>query len=117
MSVDLLVIFLSSGMAFYSISDVAERLLSTPSRPIPCLEDSYWLSQCSTDSPDLVRPLVEEFSPAAMAAFDLACCHCQLWKTSRQLLETAERRLNTFLEARGEITTISFIWAILIAEP
>ncbi|XP_048061313.1 zinc finger FYVE domain-containing protein 26 isoform X2 [Megalobrama amblycephala] len=91
----------AAGVAFYSISDVADRLLSTPSRPIPCLEDSFWLSQCSTDSPDLVRPVVEELSPAAMAAFDLACCQCQLWKTSRQLLETAERRLGSFLEARG----------------
>lgn len=117
MFIDLLAIFLSSGVAFYSISDVADRLLSTPSRLIPCLEDSYWLSQCSIDSPDLVRPLVEELSPAAMAAFDLACCQCQLWKTSRQLLETAERRLSSFLEARGEITSVSFIWAILIAEP
>nr|AHH02828.1 zinc finger FYVE domain-containing protein 26 [Danio rerio] len=91
----------AAGMAFYSISDVADRLMSTPSRPIPCLEDSYWLSQCTIDSPDFVRPLVEELSPAAMAAFDLSCCQCQLWKTSRQLLETAERRLSSFLEARG----------------
>ncbi|XP_050981696.1 zinc finger FYVE domain-containing protein 26 [Labeo rohita] len=91
----------AAGMAFYSISDVAERLLSTSSRPIPCLEDNYWLSQCSIDSPDLVRPLLEELSPAAMAAFDLSCCQCQLWKTSRQLLETAERRLSSFLEGRG----------------
>ncbi|TRY86807.1 hypothetical protein DNTS_020528 [Danionella cerebrum] len=89
------------GMAFYSISDVADCLLSTPSRPIPCLEDSYWLSKCSADSPDFVRPLLEELSPAAMAAFDLSCCQCQLWKTSRQLLETAERRLCSFLETRG----------------
>ncbi|XP_016388523.1 zinc finger FYVE domain-containing protein 26-like isoform X1 [Sinocyclocheilus rhinocerous] len=91
----------AAGMAFYSISDVAERLLSTLSRLIPCLEDNYWLSQCSVDSLDLVRPLLEELSPAAMAAFDLSCCQCQLWKTSRQLLETAERRLNSFLETRG----------------
>ncbi|XP_042593060.1 zinc finger FYVE domain-containing protein 26-like isoform X4 [Cyprinus carpio] len=91
----------AAGMAFYSISDVAERLLSTSSRPIPCLEDKYWLSQRSVDSPDLVQPLLEELSPAAMAAFDLACCQCTLWKTSRQLLETAERRLSGFLEARG----------------
>uniref|UniRef100_A0A671QY78 Zinc finger FYVE domain-containing protein 26 n=1 Tax=Sinocyclocheilus anshuiensis TaxID=1608454 RepID=A0A671QY78_9TELE len=91
----------AAGMAFYSISDVAERLLSTSSRPIPCLEDNYWLSQRSVDSPDLVQPLLEELSPAAMAAFDLSCCQCTLWKTSRQLLETAERRLSSFLEARG----------------
>ncbi|XP_051504260.1 zinc finger FYVE domain-containing protein 26 isoform X2 [Myxocyprinus asiaticus] len=91
----------AAGMAFYSISDVAERLLSTQTHPIPCLEDGYWLSQCSVDSSDLLRPLLEELSPAAMATFDLSCCHCQLWKTSRQLLETAERRLSSFLESSG----------------
>lgn len=93
--------FLSPGIAFYTISDVADRLLSTPARPVPCLEEDYWLSQCPIDSSDLLRPLLEELSPAAMAAFDLSCCKCQLWKTSRQLLETAERRLGSFLETRG----------------
>ncbi|XP_055026367.2 zinc finger FYVE domain-containing protein 26 isoform X2 [Misgurnus anguillicaudatus] len=91
----------AAGVAFYTISDVADRLLSTPARPVPCLEEDYWLSQCPIDSSDLLRPLLEELSPAAMAAFDLSCCKCQLWKTSRQLLETAERRLSSFLETRG----------------
>ncbi|XP_051507535.1 zinc finger FYVE domain-containing protein 26-like isoform X2 [Myxocyprinus asiaticus] len=91
----------AAGMAFYSISDVGDHLLSTQAHPIPCLEDGYWLSQCSVDSSDLLRPLLEELSPAAMATFDLSCCQCQLWKTSRQLLETAERRLSGFLENRG----------------
>ncbi|XP_056616274.1 zinc finger FYVE domain-containing protein 26 isoform X2 [Triplophysa dalaica] len=91
----------AAGMAFYSISDVADRLLSTPARPVPCLEDEFWLSQCSMESSDLLRPLLDELCPAAMAAFDLSCCQCQLWKTSRQLLETAERRLCSFLETRG----------------
>lgn len=91
-----------AGVAFYSISDIAERLLSTPAHPLPSLEEGYWLDGCPPDPPGLVYPLLEELSPAAMAAFDLACCHCQLWKTSRQLLDTAERRLNASLEARGE---------------
>ncbi|KAJ4921349.1 hypothetical protein JOQ06_021873 [Pogonophryne albipinna] len=69
----------AAGVAFYSISDIADRLLSTPAHPMPSLEEG----------------------PPAMAAFDLACCHCQLWKTSRQLLDTAERRLSSSLEARG----------------
>ncbi|XP_031436154.1 zinc finger FYVE domain-containing protein 26 isoform X2 [Clupea harengus] len=95
----------AAGMAFYSISDVAERLTSSPQRPIPALEEDYWLSQLpsSVGSPDpssSIRQLLEELSPPAMAAFDLAVCHSQLWKSSRQLLETAERRLNTSLEAR-----------------
>jgi len=88
-------------VAFYSVSDIADRLFSTPAHPLPSLEESYWLSRCSPDASGLLYTLLEELSPAAMAAFDLACCHCQLWKTSRQLLDTAERRLNSSLEARG----------------
>ncbi|XP_041668136.1 zinc finger FYVE domain-containing protein 26 isoform X2 [Cheilinus undulatus] len=91
----------AAGVAFYSISDIADRLLSTPAHPMPSLEEGYWLSRCSSDPSGLLYTLLEELSPAAMAAFDLACCHCQLWKTSRQLLDTAERRLNSSLEARG----------------
>ncbi|XP_071354919.1 zinc finger FYVE domain-containing protein 26 isoform X2 [Trachinotus anak] len=91
----------AAGVAFYSISDIADRLLSTPAHPMPSLEEGYWLSCCSSDPSGLLYTLLEELSPAAMAAFDLACCHCQLWKTSRQLLDTAERRLNSSLEARG----------------
>ncbi|XP_059209282.1 zinc finger FYVE domain-containing protein 26 [Centropristis striata] len=91
----------AAGVAFYSISDIADRLLSTPAQPMPSLEEGYWLSCCTSDPSGLLYTLLEELSPAAMAAFDLACCHCQLWKTSRQLLDTAERRLNSSLEARG----------------
>ncbi|XP_062296068.1 zinc finger FYVE domain-containing protein 26 isoform X2 [Scomber scombrus] len=91
----------AAGVAFYSISDIADRLLSTPAHPMPSLEEGYWLSQCSSEPSGLFYTLLEELSPAAMAAFDLACCHCQLWKTSRQLLDTAERRLSSSLEARG----------------
>ncbi|XP_062324940.1 zinc finger FYVE domain-containing protein 26 isoform X2 [Osmerus eperlanus] len=90
----------AAGMAFYSISDVGERLLSTTAHPVPCLEEGYWLGLPPGPCPRLL-PLLEELSPPAVAAFDLACCHCQLWKTSRQLLDTAERRLGCSLEARG----------------
>ncbi|XP_034713924.1 zinc finger FYVE domain-containing protein 26 isoform X1 [Etheostoma cragini] len=91
----------AAGVAFYSISDIADRLLSTPAHPMPSLEDGYWQSRCTSDPSGLLYTLLEELSPAAMAAFDLACCHCKLWKTSRQLLDTAERRLNSSLEAQG----------------
>lgn len=96
----------AAGMAFYSISDVAERLTSSAQRTISPLEENYWLSQLpdslgSPDPPLHIRRLLEELSPPAMAAFDLAVCHSQLWKTSRQLLETAERRLHASLEVRG----------------
>ncbi|XP_068608115.1 zinc finger FYVE domain-containing protein 26 [Brachionichthys hirsutus] len=95
----------AAGVAFYSISDIADRLLSAPAHPMPSLEEGYWLSRCPSEPPSLLYALLEEISPAAMAAFDLACCRCRLWKTSRQLLETAERRLNSSLEARGVVDT------------
>ncbi|XP_057714797.1 zinc finger FYVE domain-containing protein 26 isoform X2 [Corythoichthys intestinalis] len=91
----------AAGVAFYSISDIADRLLSTPAYPLPSLQEDYWTNQCSLEPSRPVSTLLEELSPPAMAAFDLACCHCQLWKTSRQLLDTAERRLSSSLEARG----------------
>uniref|UniRef100_A0A3Q1JHG2 Zinc finger FYVE domain-containing protein 26 n=1 Tax=Anabas testudineus TaxID=64144 RepID=A0A3Q1JHG2_ANATE len=98
----------AAGVAVYSISDIADRLLSTPAHPMPSLEESYWLSSCSSDPSGLVYALLDELSPAAMAAFDLACCHCQLWKTSRQLLDTAERRLSSSLEARVTGTRLNY---------
>uniref|UniRef100_A0A673C1U7 Zinc finger FYVE domain-containing protein 26 n=1 Tax=Sphaeramia orbicularis TaxID=375764 RepID=A0A673C1U7_9TELE len=96
----------AAGVAFYSISDIADRLLNTPAHPMPCLEEGYWLSRCSSDPSGLLYTLLEELSPASMAAFDLACCHCQLWKTSRQLLDTAERRLGSSLEDRVNFALI-----------
>uniref|UniRef100_A0A8D0CMK2 Zinc finger FYVE domain-containing protein 26 n=1 Tax=Sander lucioperca TaxID=283035 RepID=A0A8D0CMK2_SANLU len=102
----------AAGVAFYSISDIAERLLSTPAHPMPSLEDGYWLSRCTSDPSGLLYTLLEELSPAAMAAFDLACCHCQLWKTSRQLLDTAERRLNSSLEAQANVQN-----SLLVTDP
>ncbi|KAM6961382.1 zinc finger FYVE domain-containing protein 26-like isoform 4-T4 [Aplochiton taeniatus] len=93
----------AAGMAFYSVSDVADKLLSTSIHPVPSLEEGYWLSQagCDPEPSGLLLPLLEELSPAAMAAFDLACCRCQLWKTGKQLLDTSERRLNSSLDVRG----------------
>ncbi|KAK7904153.1 hypothetical protein WMY93_016760 [Mugilogobius chulae] len=91
----------AAGVAFYSVADIADRLLSTAAHPMPCLEEDYWIRQCPSDNYGLLYTLLEELSPAAMAAFDLACCHCQLWKTSRQLLDTAERRLSTSHSDRG----------------
>ncbi|XP_064148696.1 zinc finger FYVE domain-containing protein 26 isoform X2 [Loxodonta africana] len=96
----------AAGMVFYSISDVTDKLLSTSGDPIPTLQEDFWISSTLVDS-TLVEPtaplkeVLEDLSPPAMAAFDLACCQCQLWKTCKQLLETAERRLNNSLESRG----------------
>lgn len=109
--------FLPAGVAFYSIADIADRLLSTPAHPVPSLEEDYWLSRCVPDPSCRLSTLLEELSPAAMAAFDLACCHCHLWKTSRQLLDTAERRLTSSLEARGMQPQFQgLLWRIFLAK-
>lgn len=88
-------------MVFYSISDVTDKLLSTSGDPIPTLQEDFWISSALTEPTAPLREVLEDLSPPAMAAFDLACSQCQLWKTCKQLLETAERRLNSSLESRG----------------
>ncbi|XP_059996643.1 zinc finger FYVE domain-containing protein 26 [Lagenorhynchus albirostris] len=91
----------AAGMVFYSISDVTDKLLSTSGDPIPTLQEDFWISSSPVAPTAPLREVLEDLSPPAMAAFDLACSQCQLWKTGKQLLETAERRLNSSLESRG----------------
>ncbi|XP_037688394.1 zinc finger FYVE domain-containing protein 26 isoform X2 [Choloepus didactylus] len=91
----------AAGMVFYSISDVTDKLLSTSGDPIPTLQEDFWISSTLAEPTAPLREVLEDLSPPAMAAFDLACSQCQLWKTCKQLLETAERRLNSSLESRG----------------
>ncbi|XP_007121439.2 zinc finger FYVE domain-containing protein 26 isoform X10 [Physeter macrocephalus] len=91
----------AAGMVFYSISDVTDKLLSTSGDPIPTLQEDFWISSSLVEPTAPLREVLEDLSPPAMAAFDLACSQCQLWKTGKQLLETAERRLNSSLESRG----------------
>uniref|UniRef100_A0A2K6V6X0 Zinc finger FYVE domain-containing protein 26 n=1 Tax=Saimiri boliviensis boliviensis TaxID=39432 RepID=A0A2K6V6X0_SAIBB len=91
----------AAGMVFYSISDVTDKLLSTSGEPIPTLQEDFWINTALTEPTAPLREVLEDLSPPAMAAFDLACCQCQLWKTCKQLMETAERRLNSSLERRG----------------
>ncbi|XP_034498234.1 zinc finger FYVE domain-containing protein 26 isoform X2 [Ailuropoda melanoleuca] len=91
----------AAGMVFYSISDVTDKLLSTSGEPIPTLQEDFWISNTLVEPTAPLREVLEDLSPPAMAAFDLACSQCQLWKTCKQLLETAERRLNVSLESRG----------------
>jgi zinc finger FYVE domain-containing protein 26 len=92
-------------MVFYSIADVTDKLLSSSScsgDPIPTLQEDFWISTTLMEPAAPLREVLEDLSSPAMAAFDLACSQCQLWKTCKQLLETAERRLNSSLESRGE---------------
>lgn len=90
------------GMVFYSISDVTDKLLSPSEDPIPTLQEDFWINATPMETTTTLREVLEDLSPPAMAAFNLACCQCQLWKTCKQLLETAERRLSSSLESRGK---------------
>ncbi|XP_074146561.1 zinc finger FYVE domain-containing protein 26 isoform X3 [Sminthopsis crassicaudata] len=91
----------AAGMVFYSISDVTDKLLGISRDPIPILQEDFWISNMHMEPTAPLRDILEDLSPPAMAAFDLACTQCQLWKTCKQLLETAERRLHSSFESRG----------------
>ncbi|NXS95825.1 ZFY26 protein, partial [Jacana jacana] len=91
----------AAGMVFYSISDVTDKLLATSGSLAPTLQENFWISNIQLEHTDPLREVLEDLSPSAMAAFDLACTQCHLWKTCKQLLETAERRLYNSLETRG----------------
>ncbi|NWQ93761.1 ZFY26 protein, partial [Burhinus bistriatus] len=91
----------AAGMVFYSISDVTDKLLATSGSLAPTLQENFWISSIQLEHTDPLREVLEDLSPSAMAAFDLACTQCHLWKTCKQLLETAERRLYNSLETRG----------------
>ncbi|NWU08954.1 ZFY26 protein, partial [Cephalopterus ornatus] len=91
----------AAGMVFYSISDVTDKLLATSGSLAPTLQENFWIRNIHLEHTDPLREALEDLSPSAMAAFDLACTQCHLWKTCKQLLETAERRLYNSLETRG----------------
>ncbi|NWZ36058.1 ZFY26 protein, partial [Brachypodius atriceps] len=91
----------AAGMVFYSISDVTDKLLATSGSFAPALQENFWIRNIQLEHTDPLREVLEDLSPSAMAAFDLACTQCHLWKTCKQLLETAERRLYNSLETRG----------------
>ncbi|NXA44441.1 ZFY26 protein, partial [Nothocercus julius] len=91
----------AAGMVFYSISDVTDKLLATSGSLAPTLQENFWTSNIQLEQSDPLREVLEDLSPSAMAAFDLACTQCHLWKTCKQLLETAERKLYSSLETRG----------------
>ncbi|RMC00454.1 hypothetical protein DUI87_23064 [Hirundo rustica rustica] len=90
----------AAGMVFYSISDVTDKLLATSGSLAPTLQENFWIRNIQLEHTDPLREVLEDLSPSAMAAFDLACTQCHLWKTCKQLLETAERRLYNSRESR-----------------
>ncbi|XP_069807243.1 zinc finger FYVE domain-containing protein 26 isoform X1 [Dendropsophus ebraccatus] len=91
----------AAGMVFYSISDVTDKLVAPADCLIPALQDDFWMKSAHLEKTDRWRHVVEEMNPAAMAAFDLACTQAHLWKTCKQLLETAERHLQKGLQSKG----------------
>ncbi|NWW26314.1 ZFY26 protein, partial [Falcunculus frontatus] len=91
----------AAGMVFYSISDVTDKLLATSGSLAPTRQENFWIRNIQLEHTDPLREVLEDLSPSAMAAFDLACTQCHLWKTCKQLLETAERRLYNNLETWG----------------
>ncbi|XP_077113084.1 zinc finger FYVE domain-containing protein 26 isoform X2 [Ranitomeya variabilis] len=91
----------AAGMVVYSISDVMDKLVTPTDCLTPALQDDFWLRSARLEKTDRWRHVVEEMNPAAMAAFDLACTQAHLWKTCKQLLETAERHLQKCLESKG----------------
>lgn len=91
----------AAGMVLYSISDVTDRLVASEECLVPALQDDFWLRSARLEKTDRWRQVVEEMNPAAMAAFDLACTQAHLWKTCKQLLEMAERRLQKSLQSKG----------------
>ncbi|XP_039598163.1 zinc finger FYVE domain-containing protein 26 isoform X1 [Polypterus senegalus] len=92
----------AAGMVFYSISDVADKLQSFPEKPVLALQDDFWDNCLHLESSGAHRDIVEDLSPAGMAAFDLACTQCRLFKTCKKLLEVAERRQHNTLDAKGK---------------
>ncbi|MEE6492067.1 hypothetical protein FKM82_016465 [Ascaphus truei] len=91
----------AAGMVFYSISDVTDKLLAPAEGPIPTLQEEYWMKSVCLEKTDPWRQVIEDLSPAAMAAFDLACTQSHLRKTCKQLFETAERRMHNSFETKG----------------
>ncbi|XP_072283613.1 zinc finger FYVE domain-containing protein 26 isoform X2 [Pyxicephalus adspersus] len=92
----------AAGMVFYSISDVTDKLVALAEYSLPTMQDNSWIRSLCLEKADQWKKIAEELSPAAMAAFDLACTEAHLWKTCKQLLEASERRLLTSIEGKGQ---------------
>ncbi|XP_043930003.1 zinc finger FYVE domain-containing protein 26 [Protopterus annectens] len=93
----------AAGMVFYSISDVVEKLLTSCGGPSSVLLEDFWLSKVQLEQHNPLLRILEALNPSRMVAFDLACSQSQLWKTCKQLLEIAERKLHCSLESRGHL--------------
>lgn len=97
----------AAGMVVYSISDVTDKLLATSPSSIPTLQEDFWTNSIQLECIDPLKGVLDDLCPAAMAAFDLACTQAHLWKTCKQLLQTAERQLLSNLETKGRRSNCS----------
>ncbi|XP_048339945.1 zinc finger FYVE domain-containing protein 26 isoform X1 [Sphaerodactylus townsendi] len=91
----------AAGMVFYSISDVTDKLLTPSGGLVPMLQEGFWSNSIQLEHTDPLRDVLEGLCSSAMAIFDLAATQCHLWKTCKQLLEMAERKLHNSLEMKG----------------
>ncbi|XP_053130387.1 zinc finger FYVE domain-containing protein 26 isoform X2 [Hemicordylus capensis] len=91
----------AAGMVFYSISDVTDKLLAPSEGLVPMLQEGFRASTIQLEPTDPLNDVLEGLCASAMATFDLATAQCRLWKTCKHLLESADRRLQNSLEARG----------------
>ncbi|CAH2327773.1 zinc finger FYVE domain-containing 26 isoform X2 [Pelobates cultripes] len=91
----------AAGMVSYSISDVMDKLLTPGEGRISALHDDFWIKSARLEKVSSWRCVIEELIPSAMTTFDLACTQARVWKTCKQLLETAERRLHNHYEIKG----------------
>ncbi|KAL8169575.1 UNVERIFIED_CONTAM: hypothetical protein K2H54_052616 [Gekko kuhli] len=90
----------AAGMVFYSISDVTDKLLRPSEGLVPMFQEGFWTNSIQLEHTDPLSDVLEGLCSSAMATFDLAATQCHLWKTCRQLLEMAERKLHNNLEMK-----------------
>nr|XP_056707544.1 zinc finger FYVE domain-containing protein 26 [Euleptes europaea] len=92
----------AAGMVFYSISDVTDKLLTPSEGLVPMLQEGFWTNSIQLEHTDPLSDVLEGLCSSAMATFDLAATQCHFWKTCKQLLEIAERKLLSSLEMKGQ---------------
>ncbi|XP_060119541.1 zinc finger FYVE domain-containing protein 26-like [Heteronotia binoei] len=96
----------AAGMVFYSISDVTDKLLRPSEGLVPMFQEGFWTNSIQLEHTDPLSDVLGGLCSSAMATFDLAATQCHLWKTCRQLLEMAERKLHNSLEMKGKLESV-----------
>lgn len=100
-------------MVFYSISDVTDKLLRPSEGLVPMFQEGFWTNGIQLEHTDPLRDVLENLCSSAMATFDLAATQCHLWKTCKQLLEMAERKLHSSLEMKGRFLSVIIVLSVI----